>query len=350
MPYLVREDASFEGALQKSFDRTLSKLPVLLILIGSDIATMEQLNTYGRPFHQRGTEMVVPALTPHDVASVLDLAPADAFDAHLITGGLPLILEEWPHGAGLWDYLEQALTRPTSALLVSGERALAAEFPTEAQARTVLSAIGHGERTFTRIGRAAGGLHPGSVTRSLELLTGRRMVAAELPLSTKPSRETRYRIDDPYLRFWHSFIGPGIPAVERGRGDRVLDSIRKSWTSWRGRAIEPVIREALWRLADDWLPEGTGVVGGYWTRTNDPEIDLIGADRSPIAKKITFAGSIKWLENKPFDQRDLARLITHRSQLPGADDDTPLLAVARSGCTAEGVTTLTPEDLLAAWN
>ncbi|MFI8092709.1 ATP-binding protein [Streptomyces sp. NPDC086080] len=350
MPYLVREDASFEGALQKTFDRTLSKLPVLLILIGSDIAMMEQLNTYGRPFYQRGTEMVVPALTPHDVASILDLAPADAFDAHLITGGLPLILEEWPHGAGLWDYLEQALTRPTSALLVSGERTLAAEFPTEAQARTVLSAIGHGERTFTLIGRAAGGLHPGSVKRSLELLTGRRMVAAELPLSTKPSRETRYRIDDPYLRFWLSFIGPGIPAVERGRGDRVLDSIRTSWTSWRGRAIEPVIREALWRLADDWLPEGTGVVGGYWTRTNDPEIDLIGADRSPIAKKITFAGSIKWLENKPFDQRDLARLITHRSQLPGADDDTPLLAVARSGCTAEGITTLIPEDLLAAWN
>ena len=50
MPYLVREDPSFEGALQKAFDRTLSKLPVLLILIGSDIAMMEQLNTYGRPY------------------------------------------------------------------------------------------------------------------------------------------------------------------------------------------------------------------------------------------------------------------------------------------------------------
>jgi hypothetical protein len=280
---------------------------------------------------------------------MLDLSPADAFDAYLITGGLPLLLEEWPHGAGLWDYLEQSLSRSTSALLVSGERTLAAEFPTEAQARTVLGAIGHGERTFTLIGRAAGDLNPGSVTRSLELLTGRRMVSADLPLSTRPSRETRYRIDDPYLRFWLSFIGPGIPTVERGRGDRVLDTIRSSWTSWRGRAIEPVIREALWRLADDHLPEGTHTIGGYWTRTNDPEIDLIGADRSPIAKQITFAGSIKWLENKPFDHRDLARLITHRSQLPGADDDTPLIAVTRSGCTADGIRTLTPEDLLDAW-
>ncbi|SFS67025.1 ATP-binding protein [Saccharopolyspora flava] len=349
MPYVVREDPTFEGALQKAFDRELSKLPVLLILIGSDIAMMEQLNTYGRPFYQRGTEMVVPPLSPHDVATTLDLSPADAFDAFLISGGLPLILEEWPTGATPWDYLEDALRRPTSALLVSAERSLAAEFPTQAQARTVLSAIGHGERTFTTIGQAAGELNPGAVTRALELLAGRNMVAAELPLSTKPSRETRYRVTDPYLRFWLSFLGPGMAAVERGRGDRVVDTIRKSWTSWRGRAIEPVLRDALWRLADDLLPDGTDVVGGYWTRTNDPEIDLVGADRSPIAKKITFVGSVKWLENKPFDTRDLARLIHHRDQLPGAQQDTPMLAVARSGRGPDGVTTLGPADLLAAW-
>ncbi|MBB1254513.1 AAA family ATPase [Streptomyces sp. OF3] len=349
MPYLVREDPTFEGALQKAFDRTLSRLPVLLVLIGSDLAMMEQLNTYGRPFYQRGTEMVVPPLNPAEVGTMLGLPPADAFDAFLISGGLPLILEEWPEGADLWGYLDHALRRPTSALLVSGERTLAAEFPTEAQARTVLGAIGHGERTFTLIGRAAGGVNPGSLSRSLELLTSRRLVTAETPLSTRPSRETRYRIDDPYLRFYLSFIGPRIPTIERGRGDRVLRAIRDSWSSWRGRAVEPVLRDALWRLADDHLPDGTDVIGGYWTRTNDPEIDIVGGDRAPIAKKITVVGSIKWLENKPFDHRDLSRLVVHRSQLPGADDTTPLLAVARSGCIADGITHLGPSDLIKAW-
>jgi AAA+ ATPase superfamily predicted ATPase len=350
MPYLAQEDPAFEGALQKAFDRTLSRLPVLLVLVGSDIAMMEALNTYGRPFYQRGTEMVVPSLNPADVARMLELPPEEAIDAYLVSGGLPLILEEWPRGAGLWEYLRQAFGRPTSALLVSGERTLAAEFPTEAQARTVLGAIGHGERTFSLIGRAAGDLHSGSLKRSLETLTAKGMVAAELPLSTRPSRETRYRIEDPYLRFWLSFVGPRIPLIERGRGDRVLEAVRTSWTSWRGRAVEPVIREALWRLADDELPEGTDVVGAYWTRTNDPEIDIVGADRAPIAKRLTAVGSIKWLENKPFDARDLARLITHRSQLPGADDATPLLAVARSGHTVtEGVRCVGPERLLSAW-
>jgi AAA+ ATPase superfamily predicted ATPase len=349
MPYLVREDPSFEGALQKSFDRYLSSLPVLLILVGSDIAMMEQINTHGRPFYQRGTEMVVPPLNPADVAELTGLDAADAFDAYLVSGGLPLILEGWPGGADVWAYLEDALHNPVSALLVNGERALAAEFPTEAQARQVLGAIGHGERSFTLIGRAAGDLQPTSLKRSLELLTGRGMVAAELPVSTKPSRLVRYRVDDPYLRFWLSFIGPNIGMIERAGGSRVLETVKSAWTTWRGRAIEPVVRESLWRLADDRVPEGTEAIGGYWTRTNDPEIDLVGADRGPVAKRITFVGSVKWLERKPFDQRDLGRLIVHRSKLPGADASTPLIAVSRAGCTAQGVQAFSPEDLISAW-
>ncbi|MCH7232998.1 ATP-binding protein [Glycomyces sp. L485] len=349
VPYLSGEDPTFEGALQKQFDRTLSKLPVLLILVGSDLATMEQLNSYGRPFHQRGTEMVVGPLTPPDIADMTGLPAAEAIDAYLVTGGLPLILESWPSGAGLWEFLEQSLNDSTSPLLVSAERSMAAEFPTETQARRVLSTIGHGERTFTNIGRAAGDLQPTSLKRSLESLERRGVVVAELPLSIKPSKLTRYRITDPYLRLWLSFIEPGMPLIERGRGSRVADRLRSGWTAWRGRAVEPVIREALGRLDDEWIPEGCNYFGGYWTRTNDPEIDIVGTDRSPVAEKVELVGSIKWHENKPFDDRELARLIVHRSQLPGADEATPMLAVTRSGSTAEGVQAIGPEDLLKAW-
>lgn len=137
--------------------------------------------------------------------------------------------------------------------------------------------------------------------------------------------------------------------IERGRGDLVLDAITTSWTSWRGRAIEPVIRDALRRLPAGALPPGTAVVGGYWTRSNDPEIDLVGADREPIAKRVTLVGSIKWLDNRAFDAHDLGRLAMHRAQLPGADESTPLLAVSRSGGTVGDRPTLGPEQLLAAW-
>lgn len=349
MPYLMTQDPGFEGALQRAFDRRFSRLPVLLILIGSDLAVMEQVNTYGRPFYQRGTEMVVPPFNPAEIAERTGLGAAEAFDAFLVTGGLPLVLERWEPGISLWEFLESSLRHPTSPLLVSAERSLSAEFPSEAHARQVLRAIGSGERSFGLIGRAAGGLAPASLKRSLEVLAGRRIVKAEVPLSTRASRETRYRIEDPYLRFWLYFLAGAISKVERGRGDLVLESIRQGWTSWRGRAVEPVIREALWRHSPELLPEGTDAIGGYWTRSNNPEIDIVGADREPVAKKVTLVGSIKWLERKPFDQRDFAALIAHRAQLPGADDDTPMIAVARSGCEVEGVRGLGPEDLLDAW-
>ena len=353
LPYLVAADNGFEGTLQRAFDRELARKHVLLIGIGSDLAMMEALNEYGRPFHQRATEMVVPPLTPAEVAGLLDLPAADAFDAQLITGGLPLICNEWPVGMPLMDYLQQAVGDPTSALLVSGERSLAAEFPSDVQARTVLQAIGSGERTFANIGRAAGDIPQGSLNRSLTALMAKRIVAADKPLSTKPaSKDKRYRIADPYLRFWLSFLGPHLDEIERGRGDRVHSRIRASWTSWRGRAIEPIIREAVERLAPPGILDehkGPGGGGGYWTRTNNPEIDIVVGDRAPNTKHVIALGSIKWLENAPFDHHDLGTLQAHRTQIPGAAVDTPLIAVARSGTAVDGVVHLTPENLITAY-
>lgn len=85
------------------------------------------------------------------------------------------------------------------------------------------------------------------------------------------------------------------------------------------------------------------------TRTNDPEIDLIGADREPLARRITFVGSVMWLENRPFDAHDLGQMLHHRSRLPGADEETEPLAVSRSGLTTDGVKGLSPEDVLTAY-
>ena len=349
LPYITAADPGFEGSLQAAFDRELSRKRVLLIGIGSDLAMMEALNEYGRSFHQRATEMVVPPLSPAEVGAMLGLDAADAFDAYMVTGGLPLICAEWQPGQTMWDYLAMALNNPTSALLVSAERALAAEFPSEAHARTVLDAIGNGERTFTTIGHASA-TNNTTLSRSLKLLTDKRVVTVGTPLSTKKSAETRYWVADPYLRFWLAFVGPYISEVERGRGERTLERVTKSWPSWRGRAIEPVLREALDRLGLPLGPDGqTGVVGGYWTRTNDPEIDIVIADRAPKASTIYAVGSIKWRESAPFDQSDLGRLLHHRTLLPGATDETPVVVVSRSGSTVRDVRVIGPDELIGAW-
>ncbi|WP_327637468.1 AAA family ATPase [Kribbella sp. NBC_00482] len=348
VPYLMDSVDAFEGVLQRTWDRLLSRKPVLLLLVGSDLSMMESLNNYDRPFHQRGREMVLGPLTPADLADMLDLAPAVAFDAALVTGGLPLICRDWRRGGTLRDFLKTSLSDPTSPLLVSAERSLAAEFPPRALGGDVLRAVGSGERTFSNIARAAGGLAHTSLTRAMQVLMDKGIVTAELPVSLRPSKERRYRIADPYLRFWLTFLAPHMAEIERMRGDLTLVRIKENWSSWRGRAVEPLIRESLARLLpDDQLP-GAGVVGGYWTRSNDIEIDLVGADRGPLAKELLFLGSIKWLDNSRFDSHDLAALHRHRSLL--TDDPVPLVAVSRNGVTASGLDAVYgPDELLAGW-
>lgn len=275
VPYLMESVEAFEGILQRAWDRQLSRKPVLLLLIGSDLSMMEALSSDDRPFHQRGTEMVVGPLNPAEIATMLDLGPAEAFDAALVTGGLPLICSEWPRGAT-------------------------------------------------------------------------RLVVGEVPLSTRPSKERRYRIVDPYLRFWLSFVERAMPLIERRRGDLALERVREQGTSWRGRVVEPLVRDALARLLPDGQLPAAPAVGAYWTRSKDIEVDIVGADRAPVARRLLFLGSIKWL-NASFDDHDLVALQRQRSLL--TDEPIPLVAASRGGVTCAGLTaTYDPGDLVMAWS
>lgn len=353
-PYLVQDDPTLEGTLQRVWDRWLGRRPVLLLLVGSDLSMMEALDAYDRPFHQRGVPLVLDPLNPAEVAAMTGLPPAEAFDAHLITGGLPVVCRDWEPGTSPRDFLRSALNSATSSLVVSAERILAAEFPVEAQARAVLASIGSGERTRSGIAHGVPDLSTSTLQRSLDLLQAKRVVAGELPLSTTPSRERRYRVADPYLRFWLRFVGPHLDEIDRARGDRLLQRVDDGWAAWRGRAVEPVVREAVRRLLPvDGLPDAAAV-GGYWTRSNDVEVDIVGADRADVARSIAFLGSVKWRDHGPADVRDLADLHLARRRVPGATEETPLLVVSRAGAStavtgAEGVATLGPADLLEAW-
>ncbi|MBF6219221.1 ATP-binding protein [Nocardia abscessus] len=355
VPWLVEQDPEFEGALQTVWDRHLSAKPVLLVLVGSDISVMEALGSRDRPFFGRATKMTVEPLHLADVQAMTGLGAAASIDAQLITGGFPEIVRSWRPGMSRTDFLRDAAANPLAPLLVAGELSLLGEFPEGMRSRAVLEAIGSGERTFSTIAAQAGGVNAlpaGTLHPLLNMLQAKRIVVGDLPLSTKPdTKNKRYRIADSYLRFWLAFLQRGIPLIERGRGDIALARIERSWTTWRGRAIEPLIRESLLRLLpDDRWPE-TETVGGWWNRQNNPEIDLIGADREPVAKTIHFVGSIKWLEDRPFDRHDYDTLARSLPAVPGTDHDTALVAVTRSGIA--GNLPLAghwgPEDLVRAW-
>lgn len=350
-PYLAAKEPSIEAVLQKVWDRALQSAPVLILLIGSDEAMMRALTEQGRPLYDRLREMVVRPLSPAAVGDLLGLPPADALDAQLVIGGFPVLALEWGSGRTLAEYLQDALTDPTSFLVVSAERSLAAELPTAAP-RAVLAAMGAGARAHSAI-LSRTGFSATAVNDTLGALQRRDVVRRLTPYSARPARKTAlWEIVDPYLRFWLRFVAQKIDLIERGRGSLLVDDFKRSWPAHRGRAIEHLVRDALELLLPDEERFGNAhYVGGYWNRTGTVEIDLVGGDARPVARHIGFVGSIKWREAHPFSRADALELARRREDVPGAGDDTPLVGVSSQGFDDDAPldVRLGPEDLIGAF-
>jgi hypothetical protein len=129
--------------------------------------------------------------------------------------------------------------------------------------------------------------------------------------------------------------------------------VARRWTPWRGRAVRPVVREALSLAAADLPWPGATVVRGWWNRAFDPEIGLIGADREPVAGRLWYAGSVKWADD-PFDGQDLAALRRGVTQVPGYDPaETVLVGVSCGGFADAAAASLAlrwvPKDIVGAF-
>ncbi|MGH3196521.1 MAG: AAA family ATPase [Streptosporangiaceae bacterium] len=359
LPWLAEQDELFDGALQTAWDRLLSRRPVLLLLLGSDLHMMERLTAYDRPFFGRADNLLLGPLSPAEVGAALGLDAAETIDAYLMSGGLPGILRAWPEGVTALAFAEGECEDPASPLFGVPEGALLAEFPSPDMTRRVIEAIGGGDRTHANIaaeaGSRAGVIPSGTLSPVLHrLVAEKHVLAADQPLSIRAGKPMLYRVADTNLRFYLGIGRSAQELVRRGRPAPARALLRRRWAAWRGRAVEPVIREALSLSATDLPWPEAAAVGGWWNRAFEPEIDLIGADRAPIAGRIYYAGSVKWLD-RPFDERDLATLQRGVIAVPGFEPGrTALAAVSRAGVSdsVSGQLALCwdPRDVVAAFS
>ncbi|WP_413753450.1 ATP-binding protein [Streptomyces sp. R-74717] len=357
-PWAAAADPTLEGQLQNAWDRQLENTPVLFVLIGSDVGMMERLTEHDRPLYGRARSTTVAPFDPAECAEALGGGgnPLAAFDTALITGGYPRLVLDRARARSTRAFVHEQLGDENSDLAVMGQRSLDAEFPDAQQARRVLSAMGGadiGVSTFTQVvGRLPeeGSTAHTAVTRAIKVLADKGVVSVDVPVGAPAnSRLRRYRIDDPYLRFWFRFVEEQQAHIARGRADIARGAFDRGWPSWRGRAIEPLVQEAVYRLSPE-LPglEDAGRVGSWWNRDNSQEYDIVVPAAS--GKRTLLLGSVKWRETKRFSNRELSHLAEARSVVPGASA-APLLAVCPAG-VEDGVRpdlTLTPADLLAAW-
>lgn len=357
-PWAVQTSAGLDGLLQSLWDTELSRLPVLLILIGSDEAMMDRLFEHDRPlFGRLDDQLVVQPFNPAESAIALggDRQAVEVFDAQLVTGGFPELIAHARRFDDVTDLVEDAVSRPHTLLADVAQINLGGELADSASARMVLEAIGADEVgvvNFSAIAATLGGGKSAetAVSRATDILVGdKRILAVDTPAGGRGGRLKRYRIADPYLRFWFRFVEPHLRDIEVGRPDLAIGAFRRSWPTWRGRAIEPIVREGVLRLAPTLDQPFSDIesTDAWWDRTGIHEWDLVGSRRDGIPVAV---GSIKWRSRKPFDNHDLTSLALARSVIPRAEQ-ARLLAVSPNGI-APGVGVdlgLDADRLLSAW-
>lgn len=355
-PWACEATPTLEGELQAAWDRHLQHLPILLVLVGSNVAMMARLTEHDRPLFGRASEEVVRPFDPAETAEAIGASSAiTAFDAFLTTGGYPKLVDDLRRAGSTRAFVARGCQDENTDLVVVAQRSLDAELPPDAQARRVLSAIGGQEVGHGTFSAVVGGLDSDvstagvTVTRALRVLADQKtLVAIEHPAGSKPTtRQRRYRITDPYLRFWFRFIEPHLANIARGRGDVALRAFDTAWSGWRGLAIEPVVRDALLRLAPS-MPDLQPItdVAPWWNRDNSVEVDLVGSSRDTVEA----LGTIKWRDRRRVTASEMRDLASARSHVPHAGS-ARLMAVCPAGSdpAAGADIVLTADDLLSAW-
>jgi hypothetical protein len=149
-----------------------------------------------------------------------------------------------------------------------------------------------------------------------------------------------------------SYAATDILIIYASNGTTVIG--RGSFADYAGRAVEPIIRSGIERRIAGGDPRfgGARIVGGFWTRDNQVEVDLVGADReSPPVKSVDFVGSIKWRVARPLDGHDVADLERATSRIVGATPGTTVVGVSRTGFAgiSRRIVEVSPEEILEAF-
>jgi len=230
---------------------------------------------------------------------------------YTLFGGIPkyyFLLDRYmlfgkPHA----DVIRKFYCEPDAALQNEGRDLLLEEFGKNYHLYfSILQVIAGGETQMARIADSAG-INVNSISKYLDELTSYyQVLERRIPVTEHKYEKKigRYYIKDPALRFWFRYIFRNQSLVEIGDEKGLHVKILDDLPTLMGRSFEELIRALLvQRNTVDTIPFKFTKIGGFWTRKNDVEIDIVALNEEG---NILF-GECK-LKGKKFTRADVLRL------------------------------------------
>lgn len=253
-------DRDFAGHLKTAWDLHLSKRRgLILVLCGSVSSWIEDniLNSTGFvgrcswQFHLRPLPLAdCVAFWGKRAARV---SAAEKWRMLAVTGGVPGYLEQILPARTAEENIERLCFNPGGMLFHECGRIFHDIFTRKAATyRAITATLVDGAKTLQQIGRALGrerGGTLGAALRDLELAGFLRRDVFFDPLTggDRP-REHRYRIADPYLRFYLKYVAPNEQRIKKGLYQRTPLESLEAWDTLMGLQFETLIMDSQEQL------------------------------------------------------------------------------------------------------
>lgn len=314
--------------------------PVFVVLAGSEVGFFERelVNYSASAYGRRSGQLRLEPFRPQDVGLFIPgWSAEDRIRAYGVFGNMPYYLAHVRERGSLAENILDLILMRDGLLHEEARLLLDVELPDANAYFSVLRAIAAGQTRVSQIDSRTGIGDSSRVSQMLDRLQRLWLVRKELPVTVRNperSRQSFYRIVDPYLRFWFRFVLPAQGRLADAEGAR---------RHLEGRVLpqldEFVSAPAFEEVCQEWLRRETdaAAVGWWWGKVRemrdaslrdvDREIDAVALDDAgePIA-----LASCKWTDGKmPATERD--KLEALAGHLRPAGEPPTLFLFSRSG-------------------
>lgn len=274
-------NASLFSEMQRIWDLYHTQSKMNLILCGSVYTLMKRIFQDAKePLFGRASQMM--HIKPFEVNVLKEMlqdynpnyTSEDLLALYAFTGGVAKYIQLLLDGGAITKAKMTAyIVREESLFLTEGKNLLVSEFGKDyAIYFSILSAISEGKTTRNEIETLLNREIGGYLTR---LEKDYALITKQQPLLTlSRTKQIRYAVPDPFLRFWFRFMYKYGYLIEVGNLSQLKAIIERDYNMFSGIALEHYFTQKLKQQ------QQYSRIGGFWDRKGENEIDIIAVDEA----------------------------------------------------------------------